>query len=932
MKIRVLFGFSRSDTTLSDFAIRHPRKTLAIAFAIVALAAPGGLLLHLRTDGHALVPREHPEARIDAQIREQFDVHDLIVVLIRNETHEGIFNADTLCLIDDLTNRLIDAFPELPEHLISSIATEQSHRVRQGTLNFRRFLEPPPTTTEEIERLRDDLRRIEVHDGSFISFDGSAASIFVGIPDDLDRMDAYRRVCKVVSQQGQTLERIDVIGAVVAEALLGTHILEDLGIPRPLLGLPERTASTLETPQGSTLYNLRIWIAQHVGLLPIALLTMTAVFAIGFRNLPGALIPLMEVGACLAFVFGLMGWLGVPIYLTIAVMPIILTAVGVADEIHIFSAFLQELRSADANSELSAPGAYRNAVRRAMAEIGRPVVKTSVTTAIAFLSFALSSLEPVAAFGVFTAVGVIFCMLWSLTVVPAMLVLLNENWFRSAIKRSRHTISKPLCVWLARITRKGRWPIVVCAAAIAAVAPQGIARVVVQDSWIDGFAPESDFAQATNAFNKRFLGMHMLLVRVEEDRRVYSGEIGTEHLDHHIISVRAEDVDKPEAWLGYMLRVTRPDAPPVVGPPQRGAFRQASNEWQARIERVWPVDDRFKIRTERKRGSPILSLQSMDGETFHWEVAIEPFRMPQPIHRLQTLEQYLKSLSQYTVGGVIGPARLLATTNFMAKALQEGTRVIPEDPDRIDWLWRQYKRIRGEDRLHQIVDAQFSSALVSVFLKNANFVDVGNLLAEIRNHEKEHLGPHGIRLSFAGDVAVSQTMIEAIVNTQVQSLLISLAGILIVTSILGRSVRWGLLCVLPCASAVAFNFAFMGASGMPLGIATSMFAGMTLGIGVDYAIHFIERFRKARDTGADTESAAAEALQRTGPAIMIDALAVGLGFGVLTLSQVPANARLGALLALSVVVCLVMTLIVLPAILQIVSHDPIDARDDGGQT
>jgi predicted RND superfamily exporter protein len=119
---------------------------------------------------------------------------------------------------------------------------------------------------------------------------------------------------------------------------------------------------------------------------------------------------------------------------------------------------------------------------------------------------------------------------------------------------------------------------------------------------------------------------------------------------------------------------------------------------------------------------------------------------------------------------------------------------------------------------------------------------------------------------------------------------------------------------------------------MPLGVATSMFAGMTLGIGVDFAIHLLERYRLARRRGLALEAALTDAVTATGPAIVIDALGVALGFGILTLSQVPANARLGGLVMLSIAGCLVATLVVLPALLRIwqpwAARAPDPRRDD----
>jgi uncharacterized protein len=78
------------------------------------------------------------------------------------------------------------------------------------------------------------------------------------------------------------------------------------------------------------------------------------------------------------------------------------------------------------------------------------------------------------------------------------------------------------------------------------------------------------------------------------------------------------------------------------------------------------------------------------------------------------------------------------------------------------------------------------------------------------------------------------------VTTQLQSLVWSLAGIYVLIALLGRSLRWGVYCVLPSALAVLIKLAVMGWVGILLGVATSMFAAMTLGLGVNCAIHLLE--------------------------------------------------------------------------------------------
>ncbi len=899
-------------TFLHRYSIRRPVPVLIAAGLVVAAAAPGALRLRLRTDGYALVPTGRPEVDFDRSVRDEFNCEDVIVVQVRAPDPDGLFTAGTLALIQRLT-LAFQALPGVEPFNVSSLDTEYSHRVKPGTLTFRRFLEPLPRTAEQLTTLREDLEKIELYTGTIVSRDGSAAAIFVGVPEGADRTDLYRQVKEIIAAEDVGGLEIHVVGAPVAEALLGLHILEDLGVPRALLGLP---ASLEDTGHGwarpTSLHDLRLLLGRYVGLVPLAILIMLLVFFAAFRSVAAAVIPLIEVGACLVTVFGLMGWCGVPIYLTVAVMPVILTSMGVADEIHIFHHYAELLRATPGQPQ-------RTTLRTALDEMWVPVVKTSVTTAIGFLSFALSPLGPVQAFGLFTAVGIIFCMIWSLTVVPAMLALVDPRGFvrRKSAQHASPALAPRFFAAFTGVVLRHRWAVLLLALLIVALTPLGVYRIVVQDSWINGFAPASEFYQATRSFNDHFLGGHILLVRVEGRHSAFGGQIPAEALDHHSVRVPADSTADPAALLGQRVSVFRSRDESGTASSSEPTQRNRPGAWWARITEVTRDGDELVVTTERRSGSPVIALRPAPGEMIDFEIRVEPMCDPQIIRRIAELETFIAGRSDLTVGGVIGPAAFLTTTNFIARGLKEGSRELPDSADRIEWLWDQYQRIRGVERLQQIVDPDFARSLVTVYLKNANFVDVQALMDAIRAYEVQHLAPYGLTLGFAGDVAVSQTLIRAIVQTQVFSLGGSLLGVLLITALLGRSLRWGLLCVTPCTLALLINFAVMGWIDMPLGVATSMFASMTLGIGDDYAIHLLERYRWARRRGLDVSQAITDAMTVAGPANVVDALGVSLGFGVLVLSQVPANARLGALVVLSIVGCLAATLLLLPALLRV---------------
>ena len=337
--------------------------------------------------------------------------------------------------------------------------------------------------------------------------------------------------------------------------------------------------------------------------------------------------------------------------------------------------------------------------------------------------------------------------------------------------------------------------------------------------------------------------------------------------------------------------------------------------WQTHIETATRLGDGIIARTPREPADAA-GWQSLAGVSrLRFEVVGRTQLKPDIISALDDLGAFIRARPQYAVGGVLSPADYLRTTRFMVRPNDPGARALPADVAESRLMWDFYRIARGPHRLHQLMDTNYSRSLTSVFLKNANFADTAKLMRDIRGYEREHLAPMGIKVGFAGDVALSQSLIQGIVSTQLQSLFWSLAGIYLVTAVLGGSWRWGVICVMPSALAVVVKLAIMGWFGIPLGVATSMFAAMTLGIGVNCSIQLLEGYAQAQAAGASLLEGLSRAMALTGPPALINTIAVSLGFSVLMLSQVPANARLGLLVVLGLVECFVASLAILPVLL-----------------
>ncbi|MBI3869319.1 MAG: MMPL family transporter [Verrucomicrobia bacterium] len=881
---------------LSCSATQHPHRTIAIA-ALLAFGVSSGIFrLQIRTDGRALASQTAPEVVDDAEIRGRFNIREPLVVFIKAGDIHGVFNPATAQLVRDLTTEF-KRIPGVVPADVLSLATELNFRLRPGTMSFQTLLEPPLTTRQELDLLRDDLRQLKLYNGALVSADGRSTVILLGVPDAVDRADFYRQVLRIISAYKTSSNEIALTGALVAESLFGVQILDDLGVPRKLLGAiaagVESKAEGWQIPRN--LNESRLFVARHIGLAPLAALAMMIVLLLFFRSLPAALLPLPGVAATMLFVFGLMGWLGAPIYLTTAVMPVLLTVISVTNDIYLFSRYFALLRENPGMNHVAL-------IEETFAKLIRPVVITSMAAVAGFLSFGFSPLAAVRSFGWFTAMGALFGLFLSLSLVPALLVLIPPRRLVCPPPRASKSITGAIASTfdlLAKWIIGHRGTVIGCLLALMSMTPFGLRRLIVQDSWTSGFSPESEFRRVTEEVNKSLFGMHLLRISVEASNTLVA-EVPSAAVTPPSIPLPGALVSEPILIAGNIATLT------INGSPQTLRLRvaMAAREEDKVIARLADIDALSNF-----VGSLAHTAQ------VHVEIPIRTQCQPEVIGAIAELESFIRSRRQYAVGGVIGPVDYLTTIRFMSRPGDSAARALPDNAVEAKLLWDFYASALGPQRLRQIVDTNYSTSLMTVFLKDANFVDTARLMKDIREFERDHLSGKGIRLRFAGDVAVSQSLIRDIVSTQIHSLIWSTLGIFLVIVGLAGSWKWGFYSLLPSLLAVAVKFAAMGWMSIPLGVATSMFAAMTLAIGANCAIHLMEAFTQAKAAGKPSPEAARQSLRFTGPPALVNTLAVSLGFGVLILSQVAPNARLGVLLVLGMVNCSVASLLVLPALL-----------------
>ena len=146
----------------------------------------------------------------------------------------------------------------------------------------------------------------------------------------------------------------------------------------------------------------------------------------------------------------------------------------------------------------------------------------------------------------------------------------------------------------------------------------------------------------------------------------------------------------------------------------------------------------------------------------------------------------------------------------------------------------------------------------------------------------------------------------------------SLIIIGIISSIFFKRILWGVLAVIPLTSAILINFWFMGYFGIELSHVTAILSSIIIGVGVDFAVHYIAQFRRLSRTIQKNELSR-EVVDDVGYPIILDA-ASNMGFGALLFSAFVPIQYIGGLMVFAMVSTSLGTLTVLSALAELLKN------------
>ena len=424
---------------------------------------------NMETDLDKYMPQSHPAFVYSNQAEEWFDINDSILIEI--EHPDGIYNPGTLQKIKDVTKAL-QKMPEIKKADVTSLYTADNIVGTEDGMDVTAFYTKIPNDAESVEELRRSVRDNEMVYERLVSTDETVTVVVAKIEDDVFSQEFYQRIM-ALTQSYAGPEKLYVAGTPIVEGTLAYLGPKDM----------QR-------------------------MVPIVIGVIILVLYLTLRSVKNTIFTLLVVLFSTIWAFGLMAALNIPIYAVSTMIPVMLIAIGVADGIHLYSHLDLFLRDHPHTTK-------QEAVGEMLHEMWKPVVMTSVTTAVGFISLVSSQVYPIKYFGLFTAFGVMAAMLFSLVLIPSGILLFGFPARHHRRKESvRAETASPAFTFAEKIV-KYKFAIVILTVIVIGLSLSGIPKIWINSSFLDKFERDSDIVLTDAFVNAHFGGTNSVNIVLE---------------------------------------------------------------------------------------------------------------------------------------------------------------------------------------------------------------------------------------------------------------------------------------------------------------------------------------------------------------------------------------------------------------------------------
>lgn len=289
---------------------------------------------------------------------------------------------------------------------------------------------------------------------------------------------------------------------------------------------------------------------------------------------------------------------------------------------------------------------------------------------------------------------------------------------------------------------------------------------------------------------------------------------------------------------------------------------------------------------------------------------------PRFLEKVDALEAYLRAYPE--VSRVFGLPDPLRRMNRLLNEDRPEYEVLPGSREATAQYLLLLSLAGGDEMLGFLTNADYSTVQVVAMLRLVGTTREGEILRELKRYLAEHFGPDGVTYELTDAAVLNPTLAHHLVNSHFETFGLAFVLIFGAMTLLFRSVRVGLLSIVPNVLPVLLTAGILGFAGITLNVVTVMVASIAIGIAVDDTIHILTRYRLERLEAPGPGEAMRRTLASSGRAVVFTSVVFTSGFMITFFSQFKIPFHFGILCASIMVGALLADLLILPALLRVV--------------
>jgi len=416
---------------------------------------------------------DDPDVAFYETIKDIFGDDEFFVVAF---TSPDLFTLPVLQAIADITKRL-EALPGVRD--VQSLANVDYVHGAEDYFEVRPFLENIPDDEASLQLLRQEALRNPLYVGNLLSEDGQTTAIVV-FPDMSKNQDEGFRKRLLEQSRAVFEDHSDVTGNFFMGGWTVTN------------------------------YSLSHYMRADVAVfIPLCYLFVTLTIWLVFRNIRLTLLALANISACTGAGMGLMPLLGITLNNVTTIVPPLIMALALADSVHIFA----HLDKAHLDRHQSPAKALEAILQRVIG----PSFLCSLTTAVGFISLAVSDIPPIQDFAYVASAGMVLKFIFSFMLLPPLLLLCRADKIFAPERQGLNFDS--FLQHLSNFVQARPLIISACTALVLASALWSATFIKVETNLLEFFKPSTSFRQELNYIETRLSGVGSVDISLKANER-----------------------------------------------------------------------------------------------------------------------------------------------------------------------------------------------------------------------------------------------------------------------------------------------------------------------------------------------------------------------------------------------------------------------------